>query len=223
MHQTKRDFTLIELLVVIAIIAILAAMLLPALNRARVMAQSSSCASNEKQIGAAMQMYIGDDSSGYLPLFFSPDTIPCGYYWMMRIYPYLSSGKEFPLTMDSNYKTPGALICQQIKDIFTINDAKLTNYAWNGRLGHMKHYPSSDSYRPRIMTRCRVPSQAFIAVDQYSNWGGYDSGYAECYYNTHVDHSNMLWADGHVEKVRHFSAPESSLYLTLRAGPNSDW
>ncbi len=62
----RRGFTLVELLVVIGIIALLVSMLLPALNKARFSAKVTACASNQRQIYAAMVMYA-NDNKGYLP------------------------------------------------------------------------------------------------------------------------------------------------------------
>lgn len=66
-HAKHRGFTLIELLVVIAIIAVLASLLLPALARAKGQAQRAGCASNARQWGLALTMYL-DDNRSVFPL-----------------------------------------------------------------------------------------------------------------------------------------------------------
>jgi prepilin-type N-terminal cleavage/methylation domain-containing protein/prepilin-type processing-associated H-X9-DG protein len=80
-----RAFTLIELLVVIAIIAILAALLFPVFAQARESARQASCASNEKQFGLAMRMYITD----YDETWFPAQTLGAGGPGMSNLEPWI--------------------------------------------------------------------------------------------------------------------------------------
>ena len=97
--KRKNTFTLIELLVVIAIIAILAAMLLPALQQARDRAKESSCLSNLKQHGSYI-VYYADDNKGFIPqgknaLLSSPFMGMCcatNPGWFVLTAPYMGAG-----------------------------------------------------------------------------------------------------------------------------------
>jgi prepilin-type N-terminal cleavage/methylation domain-containing protein/prepilin-type processing-associated H-X9-DG protein len=67
LHRVRHAFTLIELLVVIAIISILAAILFPVFSQARESARQISCASNMRQLGMAMRMYLADNDEVWFP------------------------------------------------------------------------------------------------------------------------------------------------------------
>jgi prepilin-type N-terminal cleavage/methylation domain-containing protein/prepilin-type processing-associated H-X9-DG protein len=96
MRRTRTAFTLIELLVVISIIALLIALLLPALGQAREQALSVTCASNQRQIGLALTLYT-EEHDGLFPIS-DADLNP---YWTVRVFDYMPSNATFRCSVRS--------------------------------------------------------------------------------------------------------------------------
>ena len=113
LRPTVRGFTLIELLVVVAIIAILAALLLPAVKRARRSGLTAFCSSNLHQIGVGMKMYA-NDRDGMLP--------PCIHYPKVEGIPYkIAYGSQYSMWFnlispylgdDKVHATDGPKVCE---------------------------------------------------------------------------------------------------------------
>ncbi|MDX9979687.1 MAG: DUF1559 domain-containing protein [Lentisphaeria bacterium] len=232
MNKERSCFTLIELLVVIAIIAILASMLLPALQQAREKARAISCTSQLKQLGLGWIMYT-DDNKERTPKYDGNATtyengIRRGSHWNTRIYPYVGDIKTFgcPSSEKDPTRQPGNNF---VPGIAGSNACRIySNYAYNAGT----HYGLYNGPGNAAMSQFTTPSGTYVvleascnrtfpndAADRNSSGTGNNQRLVTTSgsFGLHGGRSNVLFADGHVESVA------VTAIMSFRAGSLGPW
>jgi prepilin-type N-terminal cleavage/methylation domain-containing protein/prepilin-type processing-associated H-X9-DG protein len=214
MSVARKRFTLIELLVVIAIIAILAGMLLPALNKARDKARDISCRSNIKQLSYATLFYA-DAFAGFVP----PSNTLDGIVWGTRLF------------REKLFDAPKVMYCPNDKS--DIAEYVRNGGALNNTSPHWSHTYGSNTYWittstrlttgdaakiPAKMNQIKKPSRTIGYADSVLNiatagttWKRgssslYDLATASTNFGQvatcHSGAANVLWMDGHASSER---------------------
>lgn len=198
MNTQKKAFTLIELLTVIAVIAVLSAILIPAVGRARESANQSKCVSNLRQIGVAVQSYANDHKGRYPEASFSG---PDGKPWCRVIEPYVG--------MESDGTESGNLFhCPAVEDDLHHG---WSDYGYNTNLGLGKPQDNGVSAR-----RVNIADPAKIVVvgdsgdvatgnaswqfkaKQYARGWESETSVPHCRHN---GMANLVFLDNHVESL----------------------
>jgi prepilin-type N-terminal cleavage/methylation domain-containing protein len=229
----KAAFTLIELLVVIAIIAILAAMLLPALSRGKAQANSAACKNHLRQMGLAVHLYANDYQDCYPSVEYSPDGGTVIGPWELAITPY------YPVAW-----TSAAYHCPGYKGLVTDHGWGYTNiysgsYAYNawgfmittpyGNLGLSRSLYSTSAQGHIRASAVTSPSEMFEIGESRAPTSGWlgpttiselslDYMFTEAFHHSpgksplrHGQNYNQLCCDGHCEPI-----PPSVLHLKTK-------
>ena len=186
---------------VVAIIAILAAILLPALNKAKVAARKSSCANSLKQIGVAFQMYYNDYNESF-PLYLNY-YVPGGefYYGLLARTGYIKSSAMRALITSCGKTRTVYKLPSPNTGSYVVNVPLTGQYPWTSQ--HTLHPPTLPpkklKYPSRSLLLCDGPGNSSI-IETYLQsdplWTFYRVG------PVHAGRANILYVDGHVNSYR---------------------
>jgi prepilin-type processing-associated H-X9-DG protein/prepilin-type N-terminal cleavage/methylation domain-containing protein len=187
--RTRVGFTLIELLVVISIIALLAALLLPALGNAKTRAHGTSCLSNLKQIGLGTVMYCNENEDRL------PRTSHQGQSWVETLQPYCAGTNLWRCPRDPNLNR---------RCSYALNDFLLPPHSENQRnFSRLTSVPAP--VQTFFMAECAesyASSDHFHFASSHGTESVTNEFARQVAVSRHQFTANYLFVDGHVERLR---------------------